>query len=146
VLRQIPEFEKPAPTSNSPCVSPGNGDNAGTGGAYHPAGDLLLPSDGPARRTSGPLRGIRVNPRHLLATGRPEPEGQPQPRITDGRDSNPSEVNEMTHAVVIQVKVDPNSDIEHRHSILNDFVIPEAKALPGFQCLAWREVYAEVIR
>ena len=46
--------------------------------------------------------------------------------------------------VVIQVKVDPNSDIEHRHSILNDFVIPEAKALPGFQCLAWREVYAEV--
>jgi hypothetical protein len=46
--------------------------------------------------------------------------------------------------VVIHVKVDPNSDIEHRHSILNDFVIPEAKALPGFQCLDWREVYAEV--
>ena len=43
----------------------------------------------------------------------------------------------MTHAVVIQVKADPNSDIEHRHSILNDFVIPEAKALPGFQKGTW---------
>jgi hypothetical protein len=30
------------------------------------------------------------------------------------------------------VKLDPSSDIEHRHSILNDYVIPEAKALPGF--------------
>jgi hypothetical protein len=79
VLRQIPEFEKPAPTSNSPCVSPGNGDNAGTGDAYHPAGDLLLPSDGPARRTSGPLREARVNPRHLLATVGPG-RGRYKPR------------------------------------------------------------------
>jgi hypothetical protein len=39
----------------------------------------------------------------------------------------------VTHAVLIQVKLDPNSDIEHRHTILNDFVIPEAKALPGFE-------------
>ena len=37
----------------------------------------------------------------------------------------------MAHAVVIQVKIDPNSNIEHRHSILSDFVIPEAKALPN---------------
>ena len=58
-------------------------------------GNLLLSSYGPARRTSGPLRGVRANPRHLLATGRPEPEPQPQPRITDGGDFNPSEVNEM---------------------------------------------------
>jgi hypothetical protein len=43
----------------------------------------------------------------------------------------------MTHAVVIRVKLDPNSDIEHRHAILNDFVIPEAKALPGFQRGTW---------
>lgn len=47
------------------------------------------------------------------------------------------EVTEMAHAVVIQVKLDPNSDIEHRHSILNDFVIPQAKALPGFQKGTW---------
>jgi hypothetical protein len=39
----------------------------------------------------------------------------------------------MTHAVVIQVRIDSESDIERRHAILNDFVIPEAKALPGFQ-------------
>jgi hypothetical protein len=43
----------------------------------------------------------------------------------------------VTHAVLIQVKLDPNSDIEHRHTILNDFVIPEAKALPGFEKGTW---------
>jgi len=39
---------------------------------------------------------------------------------------------QVAYAVVIQVKLDPNSDLEHRHAILNDYVIPEAKALPGF--------------
>ncbi len=43
----------------------------------------------------------------------------------------------MAHAVVIRVKVDPESDVEHRHSILNDYVIPEARALPGFQKGMW---------
>jgi hypothetical protein len=43
----------------------------------------------------------------------------------------------MTHAVVIQVKLDPDSGIEHRHAILNDYVIPEAKALPGFLKGTW---------
>jgi len=43
----------------------------------------------------------------------------------------------MAHAVVIQVKIDPNSDREHRHSILNEFVVPEAKALPGFEQGIW---------
>jgi len=43
----------------------------------------------------------------------------------------------MAHAVVIQVKLDPDSDVEHRHSILNEFVIPAAKALPGFQKGMW---------
>jgi hypothetical protein len=43
----------------------------------------------------------------------------------------------MAHAVVIQVEIDPNSDIEHRHAILNDLVIPEAMALPGFQKGTW---------
>jgi hypothetical protein len=43
----------------------------------------------------------------------------------------------MAHAVVIRVKVDPDSDVGHRHSILNDYVIPEARALPGFQKGVW---------
>ena len=43
----------------------------------------------------------------------------------------------MAHAVLVQVKLDPNSDVEHRHAILNDFVIPEVKALPGFQKGTW---------
>ena len=43
----------------------------------------------------------------------------------------------MAHAVVIRVEIDANSDVEHRHAILNDFVIPEAKALPGFQKGMW---------
>jgi hypothetical protein len=43
----------------------------------------------------------------------------------------------VTHAVVIQVEISPDSDIGHRRSVLNDFVIPEAKALPGFQKGMW---------
>jgi hypothetical protein len=43
----------------------------------------------------------------------------------------------MAYAAVIQVKIDSDSDRQHRHSILNDFVIPEARALPGFQKGMW---------
>ncbi len=43
----------------------------------------------------------------------------------------------MAYAAVIQVRIDPDSDREHRHSILNDFVIPEARALPGFEKGMW---------
>jgi hypothetical protein len=43
----------------------------------------------------------------------------------------------MAHAVIIQLKLDPDSDREHRHSILNDFVVPEARALPGFEQGIW---------
>jgi hypothetical protein len=43
----------------------------------------------------------------------------------------------MAHAVVMQVKIDPDSDREHRHSILNEFVVPEVKALPGFEHGIW---------
>jgi hypothetical protein len=39
----------------------------------------------------------------------------------------------MTHAVLVQVTLDPDSDLAHRHSILHDIVIPQTKALPGFQ-------------
>jgi hypothetical protein len=63
-----------------------------------------------------------VDPRHSLAAGRPEPERQPQPRIKDGRDSNLSEVNEMVSSFKSR-----SPELEHRHSILNDFVISEAK-------------------
>ena len=50
--------------------------------------------------------------------------------------SDPGDIN-VAHAVVIHVEIDPSSDIGHRHAILNDFVIPEAKALPGFQKGMW---------
>ncbi len=43
----------------------------------------------------------------------------------------------MAHAVLVEVKIDPASDIEHRHSILKEFVIPEAKRLPGLQKGMW---------
>jgi hypothetical protein len=43
----------------------------------------------------------------------------------------------MAHAVVILVKLDPNSDFEHRHSILKEYIIPEVKGLPGFQKATW---------
>jgi len=43
----------------------------------------------------------------------------------------------MAYATVIQVKIDQDSDRKHRHSILNDFVIPAARALPGFEKGMW---------
>jgi hypothetical protein len=43
----------------------------------------------------------------------------------------------MAHAVVVQVRIEPGSDIEHRHAILNDFVIPEVRSLPGFRKGSW---------
>ena len=43
----------------------------------------------------------------------------------------------MAHAVVVRVRIEPGSDIRHRQAVLNDFVIPEVKALPGFQRGAW---------
>jgi hypothetical protein len=43
----------------------------------------------------------------------------------------------MAHAVVVQVRIEPGSDIEHRHAILNDFVIPEVRPLPGFRKGSW---------
>jgi hypothetical protein len=43
----------------------------------------------------------------------------------------------MANATVVRVKIDPDSDRRQRHSILNDFVIPEARALPGFDKGMW---------
>ena len=43
----------------------------------------------------------------------------------------------MTSAAVVQVAIDPGSDATHRHGILNELVIPEVKALPGFVRGVW---------
>ena len=43
----------------------------------------------------------------------------------------------MAHAVVVQVRIEPDSDIENRHAVLNDFVIPQVRALPGFRKSIW---------
>ncbi len=43
----------------------------------------------------------------------------------------------MAHAVVISVTIDPDSDREHRHSILHEFVLPGARGLPGFEKGTW---------
>lgn len=43
----------------------------------------------------------------------------------------------MSHAVVMQVTIDPASDREHRRSVLNEFVLPEIRALPGFERGIW---------
>jgi hypothetical protein len=43
----------------------------------------------------------------------------------------------MTYAAVVEVKIDGDSDVSYRHSILNDYVLPEIKALPGFNKGTW---------
>jgi hypothetical protein len=47
------------------------------------------------------------------------------------------EVRRMSYAVVIQVEIDPDSDRQHRHAVLNEFVLPETRALPGFEKGIW---------
>lgn len=43
----------------------------------------------------------------------------------------------MAYAAMIKVGIDPDSDRAHRHSILNNFVVSEVSALPGFQKGMW---------
>ena len=43
----------------------------------------------------------------------------------------------MTHAVAVTVKIETDSDLTHRRSVLNDSIIPEVKELPGFQKATW---------
>ena len=43
----------------------------------------------------------------------------------------------MAYAAVVEVKIEPDSDIEHRHAVLSDFVVPETKSLRGFQRAIW---------
>jgi hypothetical protein len=43
----------------------------------------------------------------------------------------------MAHAAVVEVSIDPTSDVAHRHGILEEFVVPEVRALPGFRRGLW---------
>jgi hypothetical protein len=43
----------------------------------------------------------------------------------------------MAHAAVIQVKIDPDSEREHRQAILDEFVLPQTRELPGFEKGIW---------
>lgn len=43
----------------------------------------------------------------------------------------------MAHTIVMQVQIDLESDLEHRHSILHELTLPEARALPGFEKGIW---------
>ena len=44
---------------------------------------------------------------------------------------------QVAHAVVVQVRIEPDSDAEHRHSILQRYVVPQVSRLPGFQDGLW---------
>ena len=41
------------------------------------------------------------------------------------------------YAAVVQVAIDPVADPAHRHGILEEFVIPELRALPGYRKSLW---------
>jgi hypothetical protein len=43
----------------------------------------------------------------------------------------------MTHAAVVQVVLDPSADLAHRHSVLEQFVLPELTAMPGYRRSTW---------
>jgi len=43
----------------------------------------------------------------------------------------------VSHAVMVQVRIAPDSDASHRHAVLSDALVPEAKALPGFVKALW---------
>jgi hypothetical protein len=43
----------------------------------------------------------------------------------------------VSNAVVIRVKIDPDSDAAHRHGVLEQFVIPQMRSLAGFEKAAW---------
>lgn len=43
----------------------------------------------------------------------------------------------MDYAAVVQVEVHPTSDIEHRHSVINEYILPAVKKLVGFKSAMW---------
>jgi hypothetical protein len=46
-------------------------------------------------------------------------------------------VSERAYAVVVHVAIEPGSDPAHRRGILDGFVIPELRALPGYLKSLW---------
>jgi hypothetical protein len=43
----------------------------------------------------------------------------------------------MGYAALVQVAVDPESDVTHRRSVLSEFIVPQLKAMPGFKRALW---------
>jgi hypothetical protein len=41
------------------------------------------------------------------------------------------------YAAVVQVAIEPGSDPAHRQRVLDEFVIPELRALPGYRQSLW---------
>lgn len=41
------------------------------------------------------------------------------------------------YAAVVQVRIEPDSDLLHRHEVLQAFVVPEIKAHPGYLRGQW---------
>ena len=46
-------------------------------------------------------------------------------------------MTERAYAVVVHVTIEPGSDPAHRRAILDEFVIPELRALPGYLKSLW---------
>jgi hypothetical protein len=46
-------------------------------------------------------------------------------------------VSDGAYAAVVRIAIDPDSDPAHRHGILEEFVIPELRALPGYRKCLW---------
>jgi hypothetical protein len=47
------------------------------------------------------------------------------------------EVGWVAYAVLIHVAIDRDADRAHRHAVLNEFVLPQTTALPGFVKGTW---------
>ena len=41
------------------------------------------------------------------------------------------------YAAVVEIVIEPDSDPAHRHGVLNEFVLPELRALPGYVKSLW---------
>lgn len=46
-------------------------------------------------------------------------------------------MSDRAYAAVVQIAIDPDADPAHRHGILDEFVIPELRALPGYRKSLW---------
>jgi hypothetical protein len=46
-------------------------------------------------------------------------------------------VSGQAYAAVVHVAIEPEADSAHRHGILDEFVVPELRALPGYLKSLW---------